>query len=213
MDDKTFWNFCVFMYDFWHNLEYKSYKRVADRISEDIQGNDHILEIACGTGILTQEITRRYEYLDYIAVDYAQNMIDICQRKGITAAFELGDATNLHYPDSSFDKVIIANALHIMADPTSVISEAKRCLKNDGIIYAPNFLTPSTFREKLILDFIRKFGYNVHNEFTVDSYIGFLLQNGLIVNKQEIYTCFRTLLFTACSKQDENKLVRTIGCK
>lgn len=95
MDDKLFWNFCVFMYDFWHNLEYKSYKHVADCISEDIGGNERILEIACGTGILTQEITKRHGYLDYIAVDYAQNMIDICKRKRIAATFDLGDATNL----------------------------------------------------------------------------------------------------------------------
>jgi len=208
MDDKGFWNFCVFMYDFWHNLELKSYKHIANCISEDIQGNERILEIACGTGILTQEITRRYSYLDYTAIDYAQNMIDICERKKIAATFELGDATKLSYPDSNFDKIIIANALHIMSDPVSVMKEAKRCLKDDGIIYAPNFLTPSTFKEKMILDIIRKFGYNVHNEFTIDKFISFLLQNGLIVNRQEIYTCFRTLLFTACSKQDEKKLIR-----
>ncbi len=208
MDDKVFWNFCVFMYDFWHNLEYKSYKHIADCISEDIKDNESILEIACGTGILTQEITKRYSSLDYTAIDYAQNMLDICYKKRISAKFELRDATNLSYPDNNFDRIIIANALHIMPDPTSVINEAKRCLKDSGIIYAPNFLTPSTFKEKFILDIIRKFGYNVHNEFTVDSYISFLLQNGLIVNRQEIYTCFRTLLFTACSKQDVMKLIR-----
>ncbi len=207
MDDKVFWNFCVFMYDFWHNLEYKSYKHIADCILEDIQDNERILEIACGTGILTQELTKRYNGLDYTAIDYAQKMIDICKKKKIVATFELGDATSLSYPDNSFDKIIIANALHIMSNPTSVIEEAKRCLKDNGIIYAPNFLTPSTFKEKFILDIIRKFGYNVHNEFTVDSYISFLLQNGLIVNKQEIYTCFRTLLFTSCSKPYEKKLI------
>lgn len=208
MDDKAFWDFCVFMYDFWHNLEHKSYEHIADCISEDIQGNESILEIACGTGILTQEITKRYSSLDYTAIDYAQNMLDICYKKRISATFELADATNLSYPDGNFDKIIIANALHIMSDPISVISEAKRCLKDNGIIYAPNFLTPSTIKEKFILDVIRKFGYNVHKEFTVESYIRFLQQNGLIVNRQEIYTCFRTLLFTACSKQSEKKLIK-----
>lgn len=208
MDDKNFWNFCVFMYDFWHNLEYRSYKYVADCISEEIKDTDRILEIACGTGILTQELTKRHIGLDYIAIDYAQNMLDICYKKGIPVTFELGDATNLSYSDGFFDKIIIANALHIMEEPSRVISEAKRCLKDEGIIYAPNFLTPSTFKEKFLLDLIRKFGYNVHNEFTIDSYINFLKKNGLIVNKQEIYKCFRTLLFTECSKEEGISLVR-----
>ena len=44
MNDKLFWNFCVFMYDFWHNLEYKSYQNVANCILEDIVGSEQILE-------------------------------------------------------------------------------------------------------------------------------------------------------------------------
>lgn len=213
MNDKLFWNFCVFMYDFWHNLEYKSYQNVANCILEDIVGSEQILEIACGTGILTQEITCPYNNLDYTAIDYARKMINICERKKINAQFEVGDATNLTYLDKSFDKIIIANALHIMPNSECVLQEAKRCLKDDGILYAPNFLTPSTFKEKFVLDIIHKFGYNVYNEFTRDSFINFLIQNGLVVNKNEVYQgCFRSMLYTSCSKQSENvklKLIRS----
>ncbi len=213
MNDKLFWNFCVFMYDFWHNLEYKSYQNVANCILEDIVGSEQILEIACGTGILTQEITCHYNNLDYTAIDYARKMINICERKKINAQFEVGDATNLTYLDKSFDKIIIANALHIMPNSECVLQEAKRCLKDDGILYAPNFLTPSTFKEKFVLDIIHKFGYNVYNEFTRDSFINFLIQNGLVVNKNEVYQgCFRSMLYTSCSKQSENvklKLIRS----
>ena len=208
MDDKAFWNFSVFMYDFWHKLELKSYKLVADCISRNIQANDKILEIACGTGILTQEITQRHNELNYLAIDYAKNMLDICHKKRIVAKFELCDATNLLYPDESFDKIIIANALHIMHDPFSVISEAKRCLKADGIIYTPNFLAPTTFKEQIILDIIRRFGYNVYSNFTIESFINFLESNGLKINKKEIYTCFRTILFTECIKQEEQSLIK-----
>lgn len=205
MDDKRFWNFCVFMYDFWHNLEYKSYRLVADNICDKIQGNEKILEVACGTGILTKEITKRYDGLDYTAIDYAKNMIDICQKKQISATFEIGDATDLPYDNESFDIIIIANALHIMPEPSKVISEIRRCLRSTGRLYASNFLTPSTFKEKFILDVIRKYGYNVHNEFSFDGYINFLKSNGLEINKKEIYKCFRTLLFTECVKQDDSK--------
>lgn len=81
MNDQTFWNFCVFMYDFWHHLEYKSYVHIAECISLDALENECILEITCGTGILTKEITKRNFNLDYTAIDYAQKMIDTCQRK------------------------------------------------------------------------------------------------------------------------------------
>ena len=203
MSDKQFWNSCVFMYDFWHNLEHRSYKLIADNICRKIQGKEKILEVACGTGILTNEITKRYSGLNYTAIDYAPNMIDICRKRKIDAKFEIGDATNLEYENDSFDIIIIANALHIMPDPSKVINEISRCLKSEGTIYAPNFLTPATFKEKFILDITRRFGYNVYNEFTQESYIDFLRSNGLEVDETNIYKCFRTLLFTECSKQSE----------
>lgn len=161
--DKRFWNFCVFMYDFCHNLERKSYKMVADNICNDLNGNECVLEIACGTGLLTKEITQRYDDLNYKAIDYAQKMIDICKKKNINVSFEIADAENPPYNDNSFDVIIIANALHIVQNPSNVIKENKRCLKSNGIIYAPNFLTPSTFKEKFVLSIIRKFGYKEYN--------------------------------------------------
>jgi len=208
MKDKQFWNFSILMYDFWHMLEHNSYKLVAENISSDLKGNERVLEVACGTGILTDEITKRQKQLDYTAIDYAPNMIDICHKKRIDANFILSDATNLPFEDTSFDTIIIANALHIMPEPIRVLDEIKRCLKNNGTIYAPNFLTPTTLGEKFVLDIIRKFGYNVYNEFTVESFTKFLVSNGLVVNRSEIYHCIRTLLFTVCSKQQEDLLVK-----
>ena len=199
MRDKKFWNFCVFMYDFWHNLERKSYRIVADNICSDLKGSEDILEIACGTELLTKVITKKYDNLNYKAIDYASKMIDICKKKNINASFEIADAENLPYHDNSFDVIIIANALHILSNPSKVINEIKRCLKRGGVIYAPNFLTPSTFKERFILGVIRKFGYKVYNEFTLENFMDFLKSNGLKVNKKFTYKCFRTLLFVKCS--------------
>ena len=200
MEDKKFWNWCTFSYDFWHYLEYFSYKHAAENICDKITDEEKILEIACGTGILTNEIVKRYPNLDYTAVDYSQKMIDICRAKKINAKFEIMDATNLQFPDSYFDIVIIANTLHIIPNPNIVILEMMRCLNENGTFYAPNFLTPTTFKEKFILDIIRKFGYHVYNEYDVESYIEMLSSNGLVIDKTEIFKCFRTLFFVECSK-------------
>lgn len=208
MEDKKFWNFSVIMYDFWHMLEYNSYKFIANSIVNELNGNEKVLEVACGTGILTEEITKRCSSLDYTAIDYAQNMIDICNNKSIPATFLNVDATNLPFEENSFDTIIIANALHIMPNSDKVLSEISRCLKPTGTLYAPNFLTPTTIKEKIVLDIIRNFGYKVYNEFTIESLTEFLLANGFFVNKREIYKCIRTILFTSCSKKEGPILVR-----
>lgn len=209
MEDKKFWNWSsIFVYDFWHNIEYKSYRQIADQICENIKDDTKILEVACGTGILTNEITKRYDNLDYTALDYAENMLNICHSKKINAKFEMGDATNLNYPDNYFDIVIIANALHIAENPEKIVSEIKRCLKDDGLLYAPNFLAPHKFTERFLMSIIKKFGYNVHNGFDIDGYIAFLEANGLNVNKKEIYECFRSMLFTECCKEKQKTLTK-----
>lgn len=201
MDNKNFWNWCTFSYDFWHYLELSSYKKIAKEIYTKISGNEKILEIACGTGILTHEIIKKCPYLKYTAIDNADKMIEICHKKGINANFQIMDATKLNFPDNEFDIIIIANALHIIPNPNIVISEMQRCLKENGIIYAPNFLTPSTFYEKFILNIIRKFGYKVYNEFTRETYLKMLEDNRLEIASAEIFKCFRTLMFVETEKK------------
>ena len=44
-------------------LEHNSYKLVAENISSDLKGNERVLEVACGTSILTDEITKRQKQL------------------------------------------------------------------------------------------------------------------------------------------------------
>lgn len=201
MKDKQFWNFCTFNYDFWHNLEYHSYKMIAENICNHLTGQEKILEVACGTGILTNEILTKYPSLDYTAIDFSEKMLDICKEKGIIANFQLMDAANLLFENSSFDVVIIANALHIIPNPNKVIEEMKRVLNENGIFYASNFLTPTTRKEKFILDITRLFGYHVYTEYTKESFLKLLRDNGLLINQEEIQECFRTLLYVECTKK------------
>jgi len=87
------------------------------------------------------------------------------------------------------------------------LAEAYRVLKDDGLLHAPQFLTPSTVREKFILNITRLLGYKVFNEFELDSYLSFLESNGFKATKKEIYTCFRNMLYVSCNKKslDEEK--------
>lgn len=128
-------------------------------------------------------------------------MLDICKEKGINANFQLMDATNLLFEDNSFDAVIIANALHIIPNPNKVMEEMKRVLNENGALYASNFLTPTTRKEKFVLDITRLFGYHVYTEYTKETFLKLLIDNGLEVNQEEIQECFRTLLYVECSKK------------
>lgn len=204
-DNKKFWDFtAAFIYDCGHNLEKKSYEKAASNIVSKINPGDSILELSCGTGMLTREIIERINQpVDYMATDFSSKMLERCFDKVKNIKLEVADATDLRYMDNSYDHVVIANALHIVPDPVKVLQEIRRVLKDDGTLFAPNFLTPSTIRERLMLGLVKPIGYHVFNPFDKETYISFLRDNGFIVTNWELYTEYRTLFYTE-SKKDMN---------
>ena len=79
------------------------------------------------------------------------------------ASFSVQDATKLPYATSSFDVVIIANALHIMPEPEKAMSEIKRVLKPHGILIAPTFVYVGK-ANKLRLFLINTFGFKTYHK-------------------------------------------------
>ena len=96
-----------------------------------------VLELACGTGILT-EILRNYlpASSHLTATDLNQPMLDYAQAKlaglnGIT--WRLADASNLEFPSDSFDAVLCQFGLMFVPNKASALSEIYRVLRHDGV--------------------------------------------------------------------------------
>jgi phosphatidylethanolamine/phosphatidyl-N-methylethanolamine N-methyltransferase len=53
--------------------------------------------------------------------------------------FSEQDAYGLKFPDGTFDAVIISHVLHIIDRPDLALSEARRVLKNGGLLIAPTY--------------------------------------------------------------------------
>ncbi|MBQ6732054.1 MAG: class I SAM-dependent methyltransferase [Paludibacteraceae bacterium] len=85
----------------------------------------------------------------FLATDYAEQMLKVAKKdkrweqmknQNIKLDFAQADATALPYSASQFDVVLIANALHIMPNPTAALREISRVLKPDGILIAPTYV-------------------------------------------------------------------------
>jgi len=206
---KNYWNssLAVGRYDFSHSTETDSYIKVANSIIKNFEPGDRILELACGTGILTNFILEKNTVpIQYLATDFSPNMIDKCRQKNSHVQFEVADAKDLEFDAKSFDHIIIANALHIMPHPEKALSEIGRVLQDDGTLFAPNWLKPTDMREKIVLRLASLFGYNVHNSFELEAYLTFLEANGFKITEKEVYSCVRELLFVACKKSDQSSI-------
>lgn len=100
----------------------------------EIKEGDKVLDLACGTGQLTRKLKGKV-----LGVDGSPDMVKIAKKKG--GNFEVQDATNLRFKDKSFDKVVISMALHEMPleDVEKALVEAKRVLKDKGVLYIIDF--------------------------------------------------------------------------
>lgn len=76
-----------------------------------------VLKLACGTGQLSFPLAPKTAHWE--ATDFSEQMIADAKKKSASKKlfFSAQDAMNLPHADSSFDAVMIANALHIMPEP------------------------------------------------------------------------------------------------
>lgn len=95
-----------------------------------------ILDLGCGTGLLTIPLAERYPFAQFIGADRSQAMLDIASKKAGAnkVRWELQDALSLSYPNNSIDVVLMSNLLHHFQNPQDVVEQAVRILKPNGVI-------------------------------------------------------------------------------
>lgn len=115
------------------------YRRRAIRLL-NLQGYEQILDIGCGTGILTRLLARQLDptlNATAIGIDAAPKMIDVARRNAAhvpNIRFDVGVAEALPYADASFDCAVSTFFYHhIDADlKRRSLSELRRVLKPGG---------------------------------------------------------------------------------
>lgn len=114
--------------------------------------NPSVLEIGCGTGILSKYILEKKPTLHIEGVDISSEAIKVAKKtlkKYPHAHFQHGDTLNLPFRDNYFDFVIGNSILHHL--PTDkALREINRILKPHGMIWfcEPNILNPQIAIEK-----------------------------------------------------------------
>jgi ubiquinone/menaquinone biosynthesis C-methylase UbiE len=96
-----------------------------------------VLEIACGTGILTQQLRAHLSpTVRLVATDLNQPMIDYARSKlGALAPIDwrLADAAALPFPSASFGALACQFGLMFVPDKEAAFREARRVLVKDGL--------------------------------------------------------------------------------
>lgn len=117
-----------------------------------------ILDVATGTGKQAFAFAKRG--YGVVGVDLSDGMLAIAKRdnKYPNARFEAGDATHMHFRDSSFDVACISFGLHEMppAIRGKALREMARVTKRGGTVIIVDYALPeSGLRRRLFYNFVR----------------------------------------------------------
>jgi demethylmenaquinone methyltransferase/2-methoxy-6-polyprenyl-1,4-benzoquinol methylase len=127
----------------------QAWRRAAVRAAR-VQPGDTVVDVACGTGDLT-ELFARSPAARVTGVDFTPQMLDVARAKiarrphaqRSKVMYEEGDAQNLRFADASADVVSIAFGIRNVADPARAVREFARILRPGGRLVILEFGTPS----------------------------------------------------------------------
>ncbi|MGD1223572.1 class I SAM-dependent methyltransferase [Streptomyces krungchingensis] len=96
-------------------------------------GARSLLDVACGTGIVTRRLAAGRLGLRVTGVDSSAGMARTAASR-LPGAVVLGDSRRLPFADGSFDALTVIWLLHLLADAEAVVAEAARVLRPGGVL-------------------------------------------------------------------------------
>ncbi len=175
-----FWDRVAGIYDLFGNIYNGKVNREMCRIVvSQIGKTDSVLECACGTGMLSEQIAQKCRKL--IATDFSQGMLKQARRKCRkyeNVRVRYADIMNLDFPDNSFDLVIAANVIHLLDKPGQALKELDRVCKPAGKLIIPTYVNNENrgrtaafarIADKAGADFKRQFTYSNYEDYFIEA--------------------------------------------
>ena len=175
-----FWDKVSGLYDFFETVyNGKVYRNLGERVAEEIERDDIVLECACGTGAISKYIAPKCKQLT--ATDFSNGMLKQTSkncRKYHNIKIRRADMTNLKCRDNRFDKVVAGNVIHLLEDPYAELKELERVCKTGGKIIVPTYINASGGVNQKAVRLLELAGTNFKRQFDMDSYKKFFEDAG-----------------------------------
>ena len=121
------------------------WRRIAVKTAE-VNTGDAVLDVACGTGDLTQ-LFAKTGASRVVGSDFTPAMLDVARKKmeslpasvQAKVSYEEGDAQALRFADASFDVVSIAFGIRNVEQPRRALAEFARVLRPGGRLIVLEF--------------------------------------------------------------------------
>ena len=121
-----------------------------------------LIELGCGTGFYTKVLAANASHVT--ATDLSDEMLAVARKQLIDCqnlAVEKADCEKTDFPDGKFDSIFMANLVHVMENPSKVLQESYRILKDGGLLLVIGYTGYGMKRLEMIkmgVRFFRKWG-------------------------------------------------------
>ena len=93
-----------------------------------------VLELAAGTGVLTEEVLALLPSAKVVATDLNEAMVAVGEERTPQAIWRTADAMDLPFDDDAFDLALCQFGVMFFPDKPAALSEARRVLRRDGFV-------------------------------------------------------------------------------
>jgi ubiquinone/menaquinone biosynthesis C-methylase UbiE len=124
-------------------LQHLAYRPVQDAVVAALDGTTprRVLDVGCGTGLLTRRLYERIEGT-VAGLDYSAGMLARAATRTPGARWLRGDATRLPVADDSIDVVCCTESFHWYADQEAAAAEFARVLAPGGRLFVAHVSPP-----------------------------------------------------------------------
>ena len=176
-----FWDRVAGVYDLFVNVvNRKTHKELRHIVADLIRPEDHVLECACGTGLLTKVIAGKCKAVT--ATDFAPGMLKRAEKNCAAfgnITFRQADITALDWPEGAFDKVVAGNVIHLLDETGKALNEMNRVCRDGGLLIIPTYMNKDRKgKTSAFASTVGKAGADFKRQFTADSYRQFFLDAG-----------------------------------
>ena len=176
-----FWDRVAGVYDiFVRGINRKTHKTLIQKTVSLFTNQDEVLECACGTGMLSAPVACVCKHLT--ATDFSENMLKRARkncRSNDNICFMQADIMHLPFDDSSFDKIVAANVMHLLDEPMKALCELRRVCRNGGQLIIPTYINRTKAgKTSGFAKTVGKAGADFKRQFTLESYKEFFADAG-----------------------------------
>ena len=106
-------------------------------VADIITANAKVLDVGCGDGSLLTML-KEQKSVDGRGIELSQKGVNDCVARGLSVIQGDADRDLVHYPDKSFDFVVLSQTIQATHNPRRVLEELLR-IGTYCIVSAPNF--------------------------------------------------------------------------